>query len=68
MSNIARCDLNNNIILTLLDYRPNPRCNCQKQITFTPIQFQPEGAGFKNPVRKLFERTEKMGNIFIKPG
>ena len=27
---------------------PNPKCKCQKQITFTPNQFQLEGGGFKS--------------------
>ena len=30
----------------------NPKCNCQKQTTFSPKQFQLEGAGFKNTVKK----------------
>ena len=29
----------------------NPKCKCQKQITFTPKQFQLEGAGFKNTMK-----------------
>ena len=47
MSNIAWCDLNSKNILILHDYCPNPKCKCQKQITFTPEQFQMEGSGFK---------------------
>ena len=46
----------------------NPKCNCEKQITFTPKQYMLEGNGFKNTMKKLFEGTEKMWNNFIKRG
>ena len=37
MSNSARCDLNKNCtVLKLHDMCHNPKCNYQKQITFTP--------------------------------
>ena len=45
-----------------------PNCKCQKQITFTPCQFQLEVSGFKNAMRNVFEGTEKIWNNFIKPG
>ena len=45
----------------------NPKCKCQKQITFSPNQFQMEGAGFKNKMKKLFKGTDKMWNIYLKP-
>ena len=35
---------------------------------FTPIQFQLEGSGVEDTMRKIFKRTEKMWNNFIKPG
>ena len=47
MSNSAWCDLNKNYtVLKLHDLCQYPKCNCQKQITFSPKQFQLEGAGF----------------------
>ena len=49
MSNKAWCDLKRKgDILKLQGMYPNPKCKCQKQITFTPRQFQFEGVGFKN--------------------
>ena len=48
MSNSAWCDLNKNCtVLKLHDMCHNPKCKSQKQITFSPNQFQLEGAGFK---------------------
>ena len=48
MSSSAWCDLNKNCtVLKLRDMCHNPKCKCQKQITFSPDQFQLEGAGFK---------------------
>ena len=53
MSNSAWCGLNKNCtVLKLHDMCPNPKCKCQKQITFSPKQFQLEGAGFKNTMKK----------------
>ena len=46
----------------------NPNCNCQKQITFTPTQFQLEGVSSENTMKKMFKGTEKMWNNFIKNG
>ena len=47
MSNSACCDLNKKCtVLKLHDMCHNPKCNYQKQIAFTPKQFQLEGAGF----------------------
>ena len=66
MSNIAWCDLNNKSILRYHDFYTNPKFKCQKPITFTPIQFQMEGAGFKNTMKKGFRGIEKMWNSFIK--
>ena len=40
MSNSVWCDLNSKgDILKLHDKCPNPNCNCQKIITFTPHQY-----------------------------
>ena len=47
MTNSAWCDLNSKgIILKLNDKCPNPKCNCQKIITFTPHQYMLGGAIF----------------------
>ena len=61
MSNSAWCGLNNKCDTpNLHDICHNPRCKCQKQFTFTPRQFQLEGARFESKSIKRFERTEKM--------
>ena len=61
MSNAAWCDLNKiRIFSKLLDMCHNPKCNYQKQITFTPKQFQLECSGFENTMKKVFKGTEKM--------
>ena len=47
MSDSAWCDLNSKgDLLKLHDTCPNKKCNCQKQIIFTPNHFLPERAGF----------------------
>ena len=49
MSNSAWCDLNSKgKILKLHDKCPNPKCNCQKVITFTPHQCVLEGGSIKS--------------------
>ena len=68
MSNSAWCDLNNNCtVLKLHDMCHNPKCKCQKQITFSPNQFQLEGAGFKNTMKKIFKGSQTAWNKFLKP-
>ena len=68
MSNLAWCDLNKNCtMLKLHDMCHNPKCNCQKQITFSPRQFQLEGAGFKNTMKNLFKGSQTAWNKFLKP-
>ena len=68
MSNSAWCDLNKNCtVLKLHDMCYNPKCNCQKQINFTPKQYMLEGAGFKNTVKKVFKVSQKAWNSFLKP-
>ena len=48
MSNSAWTDLNkDNSILKLHDTCANKNCNCQKQLTFTPRQYQLEGGQYK---------------------
>ena len=36
----------------------NPKCKCQKQITFTPKQFQLEGVSIKSKLQKIFKGTQ----------
>ena len=68
MSNSAWCDLNKNCtVLRLHDMCHNPKCNCQKQITFSPKQFQLEGAGFKNTMKKIFKGSQTTWNKFLNP-
>ena len=41
MSSSAWCDLNSKgDVIKLHDHCNNPKCNCQKQITFTPKHYQ----------------------------
>ena len=68
MSNSAWCDLNKNCtVLKLHDMCHNPKCKCQKQITFTPKQFQLEGGSIKSKLQKIFKGTQTAWNKFIKP-
>ena len=68
MSNTAWCDLNKNCsVLKLHDMCHNPKCKNQKQITFTPKQFQLEGGSIKSKLQKIFKETQTAGNIFLKP-
>ena len=68
MSSSAWCDLNSRgDVLKLHDLCHNPKCKCQKPITFTPKQFQLEGAGFEK-TRKKIKGTVKLWRNFIKPG
>ena len=53
MSISAWCDLNKNCtVFKLHDLGHNPKCKCQKQITFSPNNFELEGAGYKNLRKK----------------
>ena len=45
----------------------NPKGKCQKQITFSPNQFQLEGNGFKNTMKKIFKGSQTAWNKFLKP-
>ena len=68
MSNSEWCDLNKNCtVLKLHDMCHNPKCKCQKQITFTPNQFQLEGGSIKSKLQKLFRGTQTAWNKFLKP-
>ena len=68
MSNSAWCDLNKNCtVLKLHDMCHNLKCKCQKQTTFSPNQFQLEGAAFKNTMKKIFKGSQTAWNKFLKP-
>ena len=55
MSISAWCGLNKNCtVLKLHDMCHNPKCTCQKQITFSPNQFQLEGACFKGTMKNKY--------------
>ena len=68
MSNQAWTDLNSQgNILKLHDKCPNPKCGCQKMITFTPNQFQLEGGSIKSKLQKIFRGTQTAWSKFLKP-
>ena len=68
MGNSAWCDLSKNVtILKLHDMCHNPKCNFQKQITFTPKKYMPEGARFKITMKKYFEGSQTALNECLKP-
>ena len=68
LSNTALTDLNKNCnILKLHDKCPNPKCNCQKIITFTPHQYMLEGGSIKSKLQKIFKGTQTAWNKFLKP-
>ena len=69
MSNSAWTDLNSKgYILKLHDNCPNPRCSCQKIITFTPHQYMLEGGSIKSKIQRIFRGTKKAWDSLIKPG
>ena len=63
----AWCDLNSEgNILKLLDKCPNPKCDCQKIITFKPHQYMLEGGSSKSKFQKIYRGTRKTWDSFIK--
>ena len=68
MSNSAWSDLNSQgNKLKLHDKCPNPKCNCQKIITFTPHQYMLEGGSIKSKLQKIFRGTKTAWDKFIRP-
>ena len=68
MSNLAWTDLNSKgSMLKLHDKCPNPRCGCQKIITFTPHQYMLESGSIKCNLQKFFRGTQTAWNKFLKP-
>ena len=54
-------------MLRLHDYCRNPKCKCQKQITFTPQDFQMEGTGFENTKNKIFKGSQTAWKKPLRP-
>ena len=54
-------------MLKLHDMCHNPKCKCQKQITFSPRHFQLEGNGFKKTMKKFSKGSQTAWNKFLKP-
>ena len=68
MSNSAWCDLKRNCtVLKSHDLCHNPKCNCQKQIAFTPKQFQLEIGSNKSKLQKIIRGMQTARNKFRKP-
>ena len=66
MSNSAWTDLKSKgNILKLHDKCRNPKCGCQKIITFTPHQYMLEGGSIKSKLQKIFRGTKKHGIVLL---
>ena len=46
----------------------NPKCRCQKQITFVLKQFQLECGSIKSELQKIFKGTQAAWKKYLKPG
>ena len=68
MSNSAWCDLNENCtVLKLHDMCHNPKCKCQKQITFSSNQYVLESGSIKSQLKSFFRGTKTAWDNFLKP-
>ena len=68
ISNSEWCDLNSKgNLLKLHDKYPNPKCNCQKTINFTPHQYMLEGGSIKSKVQKKIKGTQTAWKKFLNP-
>ena len=68
MSTSAWTDLNSQgNILKLHDKCPNPKCGCQKIITFTPHQYMLDGGSIKSKLQKIFKGNQIAWKKFLKP-
>ena len=68
MSNSAWTDLySQGNFLKLHDKCLNPKCGCQKIITFTPHQYMLEGGSIKSKLQKIFRGTKKAWDRFLTP-
>ena len=62
MSNSAWFDLNKDGTVSKLHVMcQNPKCNCQKQINFTPKQFQLGGGSIIRKLQKLLRIHKLLG-------
>ena len=69
ISSSAWCDLNTEgNILKLHDKSPNPKCDGQKIIIFTPHQCMLEGGSIKSQLQKNFRGTKEAWDSFFTPG
>ena len=69
MSSSAWTDLNSKgNILQLHDKCPNPKCGCEKIITFTPHQYMFDGGSIKSKLQKIFKGTQSAWTKLLKPG
>ena len=67
MSNSAWFDLNKSCTVSKLhEMCHNIKCNCHKQNTVTPKQFQLEGCGFKNTKKETFKGSQTAWNKLLK--
>ena len=65
MSNSAWCDLKKNCtVLKIQAMCHNPKCYCQKQVTFTTKQFQLEGGPIKSKLQKELRGQKPPGTNF----
>ena len=65
-SNSAWTDLNiNGNLLKPHDKCPNPKCGCQKIITFTPHQYMLEGDSIKVNYKKYSVVRKKLGIVLL---
>ena len=68
MSNWAWCDINSKSDISKLHEKcPNPKCNCQKIITFTPHQYMLDDGWIKSKLQKKFKGTQTAWIKFLKP-
>ena len=66
MSNSAWCDLNKDCtVLKSHELCHNPKCNCQKQSTFTPKGIQLEGGSTKSKQKSFLKGTQTAWNSFL---
>ena len=64
----AWCDLNSKgDIIKLHDKCPNPKCNCQKLLTFSPHEYMLESESMKSKLQKRFKWRQTARNKFLKP-
>ena len=65
MNNSAWCDLKKNCtVLMLHDMCHNPKCKCQKQITFSPKQIQLEGGSIMSKLNQFLKELKLLGKNF----